>query len=110
MWSFGIGYCPQYFKALSFHLKASAGNTKHDSSVRLVNADTRIKPHKLLGNLWFSDNPYTLERFKSEELNKVLADSDLKSFDIIQVEGLAMTSFIPLIRNTYQEHYHLQTS
>ncbi|MGD0583859.1 MAG: glycosyltransferase family 4 protein [Bacteroidales bacterium] len=66
--------------------------------IRLIDADTRIKPHKLLGNLWFSQRPYTLERFKSNELNKVLANTDLKSFDIIQVEGLAMTSFIPLLR------------
>jgi polysaccharide biosynthesis protein PslH len=71
---------------------------KTDSSVRLVTTDTGIKTHKFLGNLLFSDKPYTLERFESEEVKKILADSDLNSFDIIQVEGFAMTGYLSLIK------------
>lgn len=64
-----------------------------------VPVDTRIKPFKLIWNYFFSSIPYNAERFiqksYSDEL-KMLLDSE--KFDLIQIEGLYLLPYIPLIR------------
>jgi glycosyltransferase involved in cell wall biosynthesis len=69
-----------------------------NAELKLVTLDTATKPLKLLGNLLFSDKPYTIERFESEELKKALSIASGNSFDIIQIEGLAMTLYFPFLK------------
>jgi glycosyltransferase involved in cell wall biosynthesis len=64
----------------------------------LVNIDTGVKPVKLLFNLFFSKKAYSLARFDSDEFRMRLTSVLKNSFDIIQVEGLAMTCYLDLIR------------
>jgi glycosyltransferase involved in cell wall biosynthesis len=68
------------------------------NDLKLVNSDTRIKPLRLLVNLLLSRHPYTLERFESEEFKKVVESVNPGRFDIIQLEGLAMTNYISFLR------------
>jgi glycosyltransferase involved in cell wall biosynthesis len=68
--------------------------------VHTVYVDTNISWTGLALNLLFSDKPYTATRFHSqvfgEELAKILK---AEQFDLIQLEGLYLTVYIPLIRN-----------
>ncbi len=61
--------------------------------------DTDIRPWPLLSNLLFSRLPYNFTRFFSEDYSKrlvsLLAEED---FDVIQLEGLYMAHYIPVIR------------
>jgi len=66
----------------------------------LVNIDSGIKPAGVLINLFFSRKPYTLTRFRSEEMSQKLTSLLRNEFDIVQVEGLAMTGYLPLIRKS----------
>ena len=65
----------------------------------LVNVPARISPVSALFNLIFSNKPYNATRFISnsfaKELQKVLLEND---FDIIQLEGLYVCTYITLIR------------
>jgi glycosyltransferase involved in cell wall biosynthesis len=63
-----------------------------------VDIDTGLKPSGLLLNLLFSDAPYTLTRFRSKEMIRKLTILLHEEFDIVQVEGLAMASYLPVIR------------
>ncbi|OFX22806.1 MAG: hypothetical protein A2041_02005 [Bacteroidetes bacterium GWA2_31_9b] len=64
-----------------------------------VKVNTKISLFKLLKNLFFSKIPYNLERFISidfaEKLTSLLKE---KKWDIIQIEGLYVLSYIDLIR------------
>jgi glycosyltransferase involved in cell wall biosynthesis len=64
-----------------------------------VPADTRIQPFKLIYNLLFSSFPYNAERFIrknfSEKIIFVLTNA---TFDIVQLEGLYLTPYIPVVR------------
>jgi glycosyltransferase involved in cell wall biosynthesis len=64
-----------------------------------VNLDTTIKPLKLIKNLLLSNRPYNIERFKSPEFEKKLSDLLKNNFDIVQIEGLNLSQYLPLIRN-----------
>jgi glycosyltransferase involved in cell wall biosynthesis len=64
----------------------------------LINVDTRINLIKLIFNLVFSDKPYNLERFWSETYKAELKKLISNNFDIIQVEGLSMYNYLPVIR------------
>jgi polysaccharide biosynthesis protein PslH len=68
------------------------------SDLHFVDLDTRIRPSGLLFNLIFSATPYTITRFRSRELGTRLTELLKKGFDIVQIEGLAMTEYLPLIR------------
>lgn len=60
--------------------------------------DTEIKIGKLLSNLLFSKKPYNAERFMSEEFSKKLIWLLQNDYDIIQLEGLYLSCYIPTIR------------
>lgn len=66
---------------------------------RLVDVPARISPFSALLNLLFSRKPYNAVRFISgtfeRELKKILQANE---FDIIQLEGLYVCPYIPLIR------------
>ncbi|MBK6282871.1 MAG: hypothetical protein IPF54_09580 [Draconibacterium sp.] len=59
----------------------------------------KYRPSVLLLNLLFSKRPYNATRFISNtfarELQKVLREND---FDVVQLEGLYVCPYIPLIR------------
>jgi glycosyltransferase involved in cell wall biosynthesis len=65
---------------------------------RLINIDSKINPVKLLLNLFFSRKPYNLERFFSGVYNSELKRAIRNNFDIIQIEGLSMYHYLPVIR------------
>jgi glycosyltransferase involved in cell wall biosynthesis len=73
-------------------------NLRNSTDYLLINVITRINPIKLLLNLFFSRKPYNLERFWSEKYNSELTKVIRNNFDIIQVEGLAMYSYLNTIR------------
>lgn len=66
---------------------------------KVVKVDTRISIAKLIRNLLFSRIPYTIERFFSKafstEIEKIL---EAKEFQIIQMEGLPLSAYVPIIR------------
>jgi len=72
---------------------------KTDGGFHFVKINTSINPFKLLINLIASENPYNIERFKSSEYKERLSSLLKNHFDIIQVEGLSLCQYLPLIRS-----------
>jgi glycosyltransferase involved in cell wall biosynthesis len=74
-------------------------SVKELAEFKLVNVPARISPVSALLNLMFSRKPYNAVRFISktfeDELIKVLHENE---FDIIQLEGLYVCPYIPVIR------------
>lgn len=74
-------------------------SVKELADFKLVRVPARISPVFGLLNLLFSRKPYNAVRFISRtfstELQRVLLEND---FDIIQLEGLYVCPYIPLIR------------
>ena len=72
---------------------------KELAEFKLVRVPARISPVTALLNLLFSNKPYNAVRFISRtfsrELQRVLLEND---FDIVQLEGLYVCPYIPLIR------------
>lgn len=61
--------------------------------------NTNISPIKAIFNLLFSRKPYNAQRFVSNVFKLKLAEIlKNKSFDIIQLEGLYLCPYIPVIR------------
>lgn len=72
------------------------GNLKRYETVKI---NTRITVLNLLINLLFSRVPYNVIRFKSARFRKKLMEIiSGNNFDIIQVEGINMSLYIPLIK------------
>lgn len=74
-------------------------SVKELAEFKLVNVPAKISPVSALINLLFSRKPYNATRFISNdfsnELTKVLKENE---FDVIQLEGLYLCPYIPLIR------------
>ncbi|HSM49515.1 MAG TPA: glycosyltransferase family 4 protein [Draconibacterium sp.] len=74
-------------------------SVKELAEFKLVNVPARISPVSALLNLFFSKKPYNATRFISkifaEELKKILHENE---YDIIQLEGLYVCPYIPVIR------------
>ncbi|KAF0236972.1 MAG: group 1 glycosyl [Prolixibacteraceae bacterium] len=74
-------------------------SVKELAEFKLVNVPARISPVSALLNLFFSKKPYNATRFISktfaEELKKILQEN---KYDIIQLEGLYVCPYIPVIR------------
>lgn len=72
---------------------------KELANFKLVDVPARISPVSALLNLFFSKKPYNAARFISKifsaELQKTLNEN---KFDIIQLEGLYVCPYIPLLR------------
>ncbi len=61
--------------------------------------NTDITPIGLATNFFFSRQPYTASRFVSKDFELVLQDLlAKKTYDIVQLEGLYLCSYIPFIR------------
>jgi polysaccharide biosynthesis protein PslH len=78
-------------------------NIKGIASFRFVEVPAEISFFHVLFNLFFSSEPYTSVRFVSEiyqnELIQLLKET---AFDVIQLEGLYLCPYIPLIRSYSQ--------
>ncbi len=74
-------------------------SVKELADFKLVNVPARISPVSALLNLLFSKKPYNATRFISktfaEELKRILQENE---YDIIQLEGLYVCPYIPIIR------------
>ena len=74
-------------------------SVKELAEFKLVNVPAKISPVSALLNLLFSRKPYNATRFISNdfsiELKKVLQENE---FDVIQLEGLYVCPYIPVIR------------
>jgi glycosyltransferase involved in cell wall biosynthesis len=92
-------------------IKDIPSNIRNKADFRLVEVPASISWIEAAFNLLFSKLPYNAQRFISDdfslELVKVLTE---KSFDIIQLEGLYLCPYIPVIRKysealiTYRAH------
>ncbi len=68
--------------------------------IEAVDVDTNIKPAAAVSNLLFSSLPYNACRFFSESFGTQLIEIlKHQEFDIIQLEGLYLAHYIPLIRD-----------
>jgi glycosyltransferase involved in cell wall biosynthesis len=66
---------------------------------KLVEVPAKINFWGALGNLLFSDLPYNAARFISEDYSNALIKLlQEEEFDVIQLEGLYLCPYIPLIR------------
>ncbi|NOZ46926.1 MAG: glycosyltransferase family 4 protein [Chlorobi bacterium] len=64
-----------------------------------VYTNTKIKFFKAFTNLLFSNKPYNAIRFKSKEYkNKLIQLIRYNNYDIVQLEGLYMSFYVPAIR------------
>jgi polysaccharide biosynthesis protein PslH len=65
----------------------------------LVPVNTTIRPLALIMNLFFSRKPYNAVRFINDRFKrKLIGLLQNKQFDIIQLEGLYLIPYIPIIR------------
>lgn len=71
---------------------------KNSVQPEAVYVDTRVKPLPALANL-FSSSSYNIERFRSAAFEKKLEQLlRRETFDIVHLESLYMTPFLPCIR------------
>ncbi len=83
----------------NFPLVKLSAELKQNIKWHSVWIDTDIKAWRMLKNLLFSRLPYNAERFVSEEFETKLEDLLAEnSYDIVQLEGLYLSSYIPIIR------------
>jgi len=71
------------------------------SKIKFIDSyiDTKIKPFAALKNLLFSKMPYNAERFICKNFEaKIIKELKENKFDIIQLEGLYLTPYIPILR------------
>ena len=81
------------------HLDEIPEEIKQMATFRLVDVPAKINALAALINLIFSRKPYNAVRFIDENFSKALVDLLTKNqFDIIQLEGLYVCPYIPLIR------------
>lgn len=82
---------------------------KRMADFRTVTVNTDIRFHKALLNLFLSRMPYNAERFVVPAFSKELRHLFLKKkFDIIQLEGLYLMPYLPLIRSCTSAHVVLR--
>ncbi len=72
---------------------------KKTADFRLVEVPAKISPVHALLNLVFSDQPYNAVRFIDDQFAEALEQLlDEKDFDVVQLEGLYVCPYIPVIR------------
>ena len=81
----------------------SASGREHLSFLKTcetVEVDTRIRPLKILHNLFFSTEPYDLVRFRSDDFSRVMCRTIRDGgFDLVHCEGTLFTWYLPVIRS-----------
>ncbi len=82
-----------------FDIEKIPDNIKTKINFHDVKVNTRIKYTEIIKNLLFSKMPYNAQRFLSENYSKKLTEILISNdYDIIQLEGLYLTPYIPEIR------------
>jgi len=72
---------------------------RNDIRFLLIDVDTRLCPMRAMKNLLFSKMPYNAERFVTKAFGDRLAELLIEQeFDVIQLEGLYLAPYVPLIR------------
>ncbi|MFW5886770.1 MAG: glycosyltransferase family 4 protein [Bacteroidota bacterium] len=86
---------PKHF----FEIKNIPEKLRKSINFKSVYINTNINPINLFKNLFFSSLPYIAERFYSKKFQKELANLLKKEkFDIIQLEGIYLSMYIPFIK------------
>jgi len=81
------------------NLKDMPSNIRNQADFHLVEVPASINWLEAAINLLFSDIPYNAQRFISEEFTQQLIQLlSVRTFDIIQLEGLYLCPYIPYIR------------
>lgn len=84
----------------SFAINNLPSNLLSDINWYQVHVNTKLNPIKALGNLLFSTKPYNAIRFNSKafkrKLNILLSENE---YDIIQLEGLYLYSYVDVMRD-----------
>lgn len=84
-------------------IKEMPSSVRNLADFHLVEVPASINWVEAALNLLFSDLPYNAQRFISDEFNEQLAQLlSVKIFDIIQLEGLYLCPYIPVIRKFSQ--------
>lgn len=82
-----------------FNLNEIPGDISSTITFLATDISTDIKPIDALNNLLFSKKPYNAIRFISCEFkNLIISLLKKENFDIVQLEGLYLTPYIPTIR------------
>jgi len=64
-----------------------------------ISVNTRVLILEAIGNLLFSRTSYHIKRFISEDFkNKLINILENKSYDIVQIEGIYLCCYLPVIR------------
>jgi glycosyltransferase involved in cell wall biosynthesis len=80
-------------------LKELPSDIKNQADFHLVEVPATINWLEAAFNLLFSDMPYNAQRFISDDFSQQLAQLlSVKTFDVIQLEGLYLCPYIPVIR------------
>jgi glycosyltransferase involved in cell wall biosynthesis len=73
----------EYSKSIDYHL---------------IDLDTGIDYFRLILNFFFSGKPYNIEKYRNKHIGRALKKIINDSFDLIQIDGLAMHHYLPVIR------------
>ncbi|OFX61446.1 MAG: hypothetical protein A2066_00505 [Bacteroidetes bacterium GWB2_41_8] len=80
-------------------IKDMPANIRNQADYHLVEVPASINWLEASLNLLFSDLPYNAQRFISDEFSHQLAQLlSVKAFDVVQLEGLYLCPYIPVIR------------
>ncbi len=80
-------------------IKEMPANIRNQADFHLVEVPANINWVEAAINLLFSKLPYNAQRFISDEFSKQLAQLlTVRAFDVIQLEGLYLCPYIPVIR------------
>ena len=80
-------------------LKQMPSSIRNQADFHLVDVPASTNKLEAALNLLFSDMPYNAQRFISDDFNEQLAQLlSVKTFDVIQLEGLYLCPYIPVIR------------
>lgn len=80
-------------------LKDLPSHLRNQADFHLVEVPATINWLEAGLNLLFSDLPYNAQRFISDDFSQQLAELlSVKTFDVIQLEGLYLCPYIPVIR------------
>ncbi|MBC8005164.1 MAG: glycosyltransferase family 4 protein [Verrucomicrobia bacterium] len=81
------------------NLKELPSHIRNQADFHLVEVPAAINYLEAAFNLLFSDLPYNAQRFISDDFSQQLAELlSVKTFDVIQLEGLYLCPYIPVIR------------
>lgn len=80
-------------------IKDMPSSIRNQADYHLVEVPASINWLEAILNLLFSDLPYNAQRFISDEFSHQLSQLlSVKTFDVVQLEGLYLCPYIPVIR------------